>query len=108
MNIFSFRKHPAENLRRAGAIGYRLWLGMSAKPTLVVQIRRTDEADGDGNFDAGASRLRRECAASAREGSCGAACKSACGLSGAGSRATGAGVQDAKRENQLRDRHGNG
>src|ERR1700674_4016211 len=93
-----------ENLQRAGAIGYRLWLKMSAKPTLVVHSRRTDEADGDSSFGARVVRLSRERTASACEGAdaaarksaATAACKGASGyITGAG---TCAGVQDTTRE----------
>jgi len=88
---------------------------MGAQPTLVVHSRRTDEADGDGNFGARTVYLRRQGATSACEGSCGAARESAGGRTGADARGTnarvtdaGVSVQDAKREAQLCHRHGNG
>src|SRR5216683_1441883 len=68
---------------------------MSAKLTLVVHSRRTDEADGDSSIGARAFRLRREGTTSACKGT-------------GGSNRGGTGIQDAKRETQLRDRHGNG
>src|SRR5580692_11166187 len=87
---------------------------MSAKPTLVVHSRRTDEADGDGSFGARADRLRRESATSACECTSGAARKSAGGRTGevvsAGKGARSASArgsvsfQDAKRKTQLCNR----
>src|SRR5258708_2170878 len=84
-----------------------------SKPTLVVHSRRTDEADGDGNFGARAARLRSECSARACKGTNDAARKGA----GAATevtrgRITGArgctSVQNAKRKSKLCDRNGNG
>jgi hypothetical protein len=48
---------------------------MSAKPTLVVHSRRTDEADGNGNTGARTNDLQRERTASAGEGPNDAACE---------------------------------
>src|SRR5258708_8067205 len=63
------RQQPAwERLQRPRAIGYRLSWKMSAKLTLVVHSRRTDEADGDSDIGARAYRLRREGARSACKG----------------------------------------
>src|SRR5712664_2081604 len=88
--------------------------GRQTKPTLVVHSRRTDEADGDGNFGARAARLRRECSARACKGTNDAARKGAgdAASEDARGRITGArgcaGVQDAKRKSKLCDRNGNG
>src|SRR5271165_978954 len=100
-NAICERQFTGENLRGSGAIGYRLGWNMSAKPTLVVHSRRTDEADGDGSNGAGADGLRRESTASSGEGSGSAARKSsgdrADGESARGRR-TGGWIQNAKRE----------
>jgi hypothetical protein len=87
-DIFNgFKKHGCENLRRNGDIGYRHGWNMSAKPTLVVHSRRTDEADGNGNTGARAHGLWRTSTANAREGANDAACK------GAGDHATSEGAR---------------
>src|SRR5580700_6053046 len=93
---------------------------MSAKPTLVVHSRRTDEADGDGSIGARAYGLRREGATNASECTRGAARKDAGVSTGKSTgdntgesarRASARGsvsVQEPKRETQLCDRIGNG
>ena len=73
---------------------------MSAKLTLVVQSRRTDEADGDNRFGAWAFRLWRERSRSTGQGTGDAATgKSPCkGANGRGTNAhNSAGFKDPKR-----------